>query len=79
MDNIIIFSTSSEEHLLPINQVFDVLRAANLLIQIDKSEFMKRETKFLGHVVTTGGIKPNPKKFEAIQNFAIPRTTTQIK
>jgi len=40
---------------------------------------MKKETEFLGHTVTTTGIKPNPKKISAIVNFPIPKTPKEIK
>jgi len=34
---------------------------------------LKRETEFLGHVITEKGIKPNSKKIEAIKNYVVPR------
>lgn len=35
----------------------------------------EKETEFLGHIVTTEGIKPNPNKIKAIQKFPLPKTT----
>lgn len=40
---------------------------------------MKRETEFLGHIITTEGIKTNPNKIQAIHDFKIPSTPKQIK
>jgi len=74
LDDIIIFSTSLEEHILSLKKVFQKLRDANLKLHLDKCEFLKKETEFLGHIVTTTGIKPNPKKLSAIINFPIPKT-----
>ena len=54
--------------------VFDRLKAANLKIEMDKCEFLKKETEFLGHVVTQNGIKPNPKKVECVVNYPLPKT-----
>lgn len=79
LDDIIIFSTSLQEHLDSINKVFAKLREANLKIQLDKCEFMKRETEFLGHIITDKGVKTNPKKVEAVKNFPVPKTQTKIK
>jgi len=75
LDDILIFSTSLEEHILSLKMVFQKLRDA----QMDKCEFMKKETEFLGHIVTTTGIKPNPKKISAIINFPITKTPKEIK
>jgi len=36
------------------------------------------ETEFLGHIVTTTGIKPNPKK-SVIINFPLSKTPNEIK
>lgn len=79
MDDIIIFSTSLQEHIQNLKMVFIKLREANLKIQLDKCEFLRKEVEFLGHVVTPEGIKPNKKKISAIQNFPIPKTQRDIK
>jgi len=62
MDDIIIFSSSLEEHIKHLKLVFQKLRESKLKIEIDKSEFLRKDVEFLGHVVTPEGVKPNPKK-----------------
>lgn len=79
MDDIVIFSTSLQEHIVRLKQVFQKLRESNLKIQLDKSEFLQKEVAFLGHIITTEGIKPNPDKIKAILQFPIPKTTKEIK
>lgn len=79
MDDIVIFSTSLQEHIDNLKLVFERLREANFKIQLDKCEFLRKEVKFLGHVITSEGIKPNQKKIEAIQKFPIPKTPKEIK
>lgn len=79
MDDIIIFSSSLQEHIETLRKVFTKLREHNFKTQLDKCEFLHKEIEFLGHIVTTEGIKPNPKKIEVIKNFPIPKTVTEIK
>lgn len=79
MDDILVFSTSLEEHINSLRSIFNTLRKAKLKIQIDKCNFLKKETQFLGHVLTNKGIKPNPEKIRIIQNLKLPETTKQIK
>lgn len=79
LDDIIIFSTSLQEHMESLRRVFQRLKEVNLKVQLDKSEFLKKETEFLGHIVTETGIKPNPKKIECVLKFPIPKTPKQIK
>lgn len=79
LDDIIIFSTSLQEHIENLQLVFEKLQKSNFKIQLNKSEFLKNEIAYLGHIVTTSGIKPNPEKIQVIQNFPIPRTQKEIK
>lgn len=79
LDDIIIFSHSFEEHLKDLKRVLTRLRKHNLKIQIDKTEFVQTELQFLGHVITPDGIKPNPEKIQAIQNFPVPTNEKEIK
>lgn len=79
LDDIIIFSTSLQEHLERLREVFKRLRESNFKIQLDKSEFLRREVAYLGHMVTPDGVRPNPDKILAIKNYPIPTTTKQIK
>lgn len=78
-DDIIIYSTSLQEHMLNIESVFQRLREANFKIQPLKSEFLKKETSFLGHIITADGIKPDPNKIKAIHQYPIPKTSKEIK
>lgn len=79
LDDIIIFSVSLQEHMVNLEKVFERLRASNFKIQMDKSEFLKLETAYLGHIISKDGIKPNPDKIKAIEKFPIPKTATEIK
>lgn len=79
LDDIIIFSTSLQEHIENLKLVFERLRSANLKIQLNKSEFLKKEIAFLGHIITPDGIKPNTDKIDTVLNYPIPKTQKQIK
>jgi len=79
LDDIIIFSTSLTEHLNSLQLVFSKLAEANLKLQLDKCEFLKKEASFLGHIVTPNGIKPNPLKVKAIVSYPIPTKVKEIR
>lgn len=53
LDDIIVFSTSLQEHMENLKKVFQRLQEYNFRIQMDKSEFLKLETGYLGHLVET--------------------------
>lgn len=79
LDDIIIFSTSLQEHIVKLKSVFDRLRKFNFKVQLDKSEFLRKEVNYLGHVITPDGIKPNPDKIDAILKYPVPKTTKHLK
>ncbi|KAL7306691.1 hypothetical protein TKK_0001364 [Trichogramma kaykai] len=79
VDDIVIFSKSLQEHLQHIKLIFEELKQFNLKMQLDKSEFLRKEVPFLGHIITPDGIKPNPEKINAIIEYPIPKTQKQIK
>lgn len=79
LDDVIIYSSSLKEHMIKLKLVFERLRATNLKIQLDKSEFLRKEVLYLGHTITKEGLKPNDDKIKAVLEFPIPKTTTEIK
>lgn len=79
MDDIIVFSTSLQEHYNNLAKVMNALENANLKVQLDKSDFLQKEVAFLGHIVSENGVKPNPDKLDAIKNWPIPKTEKDIK
>lgn len=54
-------------------------KESNFKIQMDKSEFLKLETAYLGHIISKDGVKPNPDKIKVIEKYPIPTTPKRIK
>ena len=61
LDDIIIFSSDMEEHLLRLEEVFQMIIKAGLKLKPSKCDLLKDEFLYLGNVVGKDGIKPNPK------------------
>ena len=80
LDDVIIYSQGSfEKYLDHIQQVFNILKKAQLKIKLKKCYFCLPNINFLGHVVGRDGIKPDPQKIEKIRNFPIPQNLTQLR
>ena len=73
LDDIIIFSTTAEEHLIHIKQVFEKLHIVKLSMKFSKCHFFTKEIQYLGHILSTKGIQPLPSKTQAIQNMHPPK------
>ena len=72
IDDVIIYSNSWEDHVKQIRKFFECLQAANLTINLSKSEFGHARVVFLGHVVGQGLVEPIAAKVEAIAHFPKP-------
>jgi len=79
LDDILIFGRTFEEHCDRLGRVLEAIGDAGLTLNPKKCIFGAREVKFLGHLVSYEGIKPNPAKIEAIKDFPRPESATQLR
>jgi hypothetical protein len=78
LDDILIYSRTREEHLQHLAEVLELLRRHKLYARLSKCEFGKRETTFLGHVVSGKGIEMEKSKIEAVVEWPKPSTVTNV-
>ena len=45
----------------------------------EKCRFGLNEIDYLGYIVTPSGVKPNPKKIQAIKALERPKTVTEVR
>ena len=74
-----IFNDSWEEHLQHIDKVLQRLQDNNMMVNPLKSEWGIQETNGLGYLLTPEGIKPDPRKVEAIVAMKAPKNVKQLR
>ena len=79
LDDILIASSSDDEHFDHLRQVFDLLSANDLVINKSKCVFGVTKLDYLGHKVTIKGIQPLPDRIKSIQNFPIPQNRPALQ
>ncbi len=79
IDYVAIFSLSWPEHLVHLEQVFEVLKSAGLTLRTDKCMVGADSCVFLGHHIGGGIVKPLKAKIEAVQSFPYPKTKQDIR
>lgn len=79
LDDIIVYSSSFEQHLLDLQKVLTALADAHLTLKSSKCNFCRHEMKFLGHIITPYGIKPDPDLTATIQNFSRPTKVKDVQ
>lgn len=78
-DDILIFSTTLEEHLNHLRDVLAALRKEKLFIARQKCDFGTSEVLFLGYVVSSEGLRVDPQKVEAIASWPTPQMISEVR
>ena len=78
-DLLILTKGSYEEHLEKLEAVLMRIQEAGLKVNATKSFFARGELEYLGYWITRDGIKPMPKKIEAIQKISIPKNQRELR
>lgn len=79
LDDILIFSKTEEEHLRHLKMVLQLLKDNDLKAKMKKCEFFKPELKFLGHIVSADGMKPDPAKVQTIVDWPEPVSVLELR
>ena len=67
IDDIFIMKKTKKEHRERIRKVLKKLLKTGLRIKFSKSEFKKKEVKFLRHIIGQKDIKSDPKKIKVLK------------
>lgn len=71
-DDILIYSSSFEQHLQHLQQVFELLAWDRWLVKLSKCRFSQESIAYLGHIISAEGVGTNPTKVDAIQQWPKP-------
>ncbi len=78
-DLLIITRGILDDNLLKIETVLTRLRNARLKVNASQSLFCTHEIKYLGYILIREGIKPQPKKAQAILALNLPKNVKELR
>lgn len=80
LDDIVIYTYDGvEKHLNMLKEVFTRLREANLQLKPEKCSFLMHKVRYLGHILSTSGISPEPNKIQEIKGIPIPKNVKGVR
>lgn len=79
IDDILIYSSTFEQHLSHLRQLFERMRLYGFKLSPKKCRFGVPECKFLGFIVSGKGIRPDKSFVQSIQNMPVPRTVKDVR
>ena len=79
IDDVLIIAESEEEMLMLLIQVIQRFKKYNLKINLSKCKFFMKELKYLGHIISHKGQRPDPRYVQRIINLNKPNGVEDIK
>ena len=79
INDILVYSKDAREHEQHLKIVLQTLREKKLYVKLRKCDFWLKEVSFLGHIVSTEGIRVDPTKIEAVMNWKPPQNVTEVR
>lgn len=79
LDDILLYSKTLSDHVVLLRKVLQRLRSEHLYAKITKCEFATQEVEYLGHVINREGIRADPQKIIAVQNWATPTNVSEVQ
>lgn len=79
IDDVLVFSSSEEEHLEHLRVVLQLLRDNKLYAKRKKCEFGQSSVLFLGHKISADGIAVDEEKIADIRDWPVPSTKHEVR
>jgi hypothetical protein len=78
-DDILIYSSTFEEHIEHLKIVLQLLAQDNWSVKMSKCKFAQQQISYLGHVISAAGIATDPAKVEAIASWPQPANVKELR
>ena len=79
IDDILIYSRSEEEHASHFRVVLQTPNDRQLFAKFSKCEFLLQSIAFLGHIVSSKGIRIDSQKIKPVKQWPRPTFATNIR
>jgi hypothetical protein len=79
LDEVLVFSPTFEVHLERLRAVLQRFKEANLNLKPSQCKIFQHRVKFLGNIVSSDGISPDPEKVEAVKDWPRPVNVTEVR
>lgn len=79
LDDVLVYSRTFDEHLQHLRLVLERFRESGLNLKPSKCHFGQKQVNYLGHVITSEGIQPDPAKIKAVHEYPVPKTVKDVR
>lgn len=78
-DDILMYSNSIDDHASHLEQILHILRDNCFYVKSSKCSFGVDTIDYLGHIISSGELRADPAKIEAMTAWPVPSTVKQLR
>lgn len=79
LDDLIMFSSTLEEHETRLTHVLEHLREYRLKLSPDECKFYQTSVRYLGHIMSRDGVQTDPEKIQTFKTWPRPQTLKDLQ
>lgn len=79
IDDLLVFAPTLEEHEQRLMKVLQRLKEFGLKLSVEKCVFFQTSVHYLGHVVSSDGVKTDPDKIATLTSWPVPQNLKELR
>ncbi|KAJ8337204.1 hypothetical protein SKAU_G00384240 [Synaphobranchus kaupii] len=79
LDDLLVHASDFQQALANLTDVLAAIRQAGLRLNPKKCQLLRRETAFLGHIVSERGVATDPSKVAAVRDWPVPGNVGELR
>jgi hypothetical protein len=79
VDDMSVFSMAWDEHLKHLDRFLSTIKESGMTLNLKKCSFAQSKASFVGHVIGSGLIEPDPVKIATVSSIKPPTTKREVR
>ncbi|XP_037821229.1 uncharacterized protein K02A2.6-like [Lucilia sericata] len=79
IDDIMLASKDLSEHKVNLQKLLQRIDEFGFRLKFEKCQFFKNQIKYLGQIIDSVGVRPDPEKIKAIQDLKVPENISEVR
>jgi RNase H-like domain found in reverse transcriptase/Reverse transcriptase (RNA-dependent DNA polymerase) len=79
VDDMAVLSSAWDEHLMHLDKFLSKIKESGMTLNLAKCSFAQEKATFVGHVVGSGQVEPDPTKIATVADLKPPTTKREVR
>lgn len=78
-DDILVYSSTNDQHLDHLQLTLEVLRKHQLFLKRSKCQFFSTSIEYVGHIISKDGVSADPSKTKVMSDWSVPKNLKGLR